>query len=98
MFTQVGCLMRTWLAGMAAVLGLVLVAPAAAEAQTECELCEMDWCEIGGEQSLCHRFVGEGEVKFECGGMPLTDLLAEVDRLVSSLGYVITGLCYHGNE
>ena len=57
-FLLVGGTMKTWLAGITAVFGLGLVVPAVVEAQTECETCEMDWCEVGGEQELCHKFVG----------------------------------------
>ena len=66
---RLGGVIKTRLATMVAVLALVLALPAVAETQTECKQCEMDWCEVQGQQMLCHRFAGEGGVKYECGGI-----------------------------
>lgn len=58
--------MKALFAGMAAVLGLMLVVPDQVDAQ-DCKLCEMKLCDLGEGPTGCHSFPGGSETPtFEC--------------------------------
>jgi len=58
--------MKTLLFGIGAVLGLMLLVPGPVDAQ-DCKLCEMEACERGGVQTMCHFFPGGSSTPtFEC--------------------------------